>query len=92
MSLSARAAPAEEAGLMMPVSHATQAVLLRAFAIVWWLMVMGWGGDAMKLFVLGEFRDRADAPVFLVFRLLPFVVLTIARRGIAGRWRFGPHW
>jgi hypothetical protein len=77
---------------------------LRLFAVFWWLLVIGSvGGLLFGALTVWESRaPHAEAwqqqvevtagAIKLASSVLPFLVMTIARRVATGRWRFGPRW
>jgi hypothetical protein len=70
--------------------------LLRLFAVIWWLLVIGSAGPiAFFAVVLALELPDADPVVVLswiVLLLVPYIVMTVIRWIITGRWRFGPRW
>ena len=87
------------------------AVVLRLFAVLWWLLIVAsvlavlliregegveqtlWikatsaGGDQPAWMLTIEWNLR-----YFVLLVLPYGTMTIMRRILTGRWRFGPRW
>jgi hypothetical protein len=74
-------------------------LLLRLFAVFWWLLVIGCASLLVFIAaVLAQYPcERAHVDfvgllLWIALLLAPYIVMTLIRCIITGRWRFGPRW